>query len=332
MHAPVILTLAHRSVRGRHGSPEDPNRPVMTKADSPKKRKRVFSPSPSRRIPIPYTEPKTLDMTAESATVEEVFDRALGDAKAIKTYSDKHDALLKLENDKAWDREAYQNSDPEEKQAAKIIRAMREYERKVVFGNQASEAIPGKETRDMGGQFLTNKDRIDHGSLLFQAARKVPKGGLLHLHFNAELHPERLLVRARSMKNMYIRSIRPLLSQTDLDDTEMVFNVLDDDKVLKGVNIFSKDYIGDATNWKPPSPKQWDVWMPWEQFQEDFKKQFPGKYLDSRKENIPEGSTCCSAPSEPGSQVELSPAEKWLKSKMVLSEEEAYGFTQTVNG
>jgi adenosine deaminase CECR1 len=304
----------------------------MTKADSPKKRKRVFSSSPNRRIPIPFTETKNMSVESETAAAIVVFDQALGDEKAIKEYSDKHAKLLKLEDDQAWDREAWLDSDSEEKHAASIIRAMREYERKEVFGNQASEAIPGKETRDMGGQFLTNKDRIDHKSQLFQIARKVPKGGLLHLHFNAELHPERLLVRARSMKNMYIRSIRPLLTQEDLDETEMVFNVLKKENVTKGVDIFSKDYIGNATNWKPPLDTQWDVWMPWEQFQQDFKKHFPGKYLDTRKQNVPEGSTCCSPVAEPYSEVKLSPAEKWLKSKMVLSEEEAYGFTQTVNG
>ncbi|KAF1921426.1 hypothetical protein BDU57DRAFT_526265 [Ampelomyces quisqualis] len=320
------------SVRGRHGSPQDPNRPVMTKADSPKKRKRVFSPSPSTRIPIPYTEPKTLDMAAVSTAIGATFDQALGDVKAIKKYCEKHAGLLKLENDQAWDREASFNSDPEEQHAASIIRAMREYERKIIFGNQASEAVPGKDTRDMGGQFLTNKDRIDHGSLLFQAARKVPKGALLHVHFNAELHPERLLVRARTIENMYIRSIRPLLTQNDLDETEMVFNVLDKDQVVQGVDIFSKDYSGNATNWKPPSPQQWEVWMPWTQFQKDFEKHFPGQYIDSQEQKIPEGSTSCSAPPEPGSQVPLWPAEKWLKSKMVLSEEEAYAFTQTVNG
>jgi adenosine deaminase CECR1 len=310
----------------------------MTVADSPKKRKRVFSPSPNRRIPIPSTEPKMdsntvteVDFEKASLELRAQYDKALGDTDELNRYSAKHSELLQLENEDAWDREAQTNSHYEERVAAGIIRAMREYERKIVFGNQASEAIPSKETRDMGGQFLTNKDRIDHGSLLFQIARKVPKGGLLHLHFNAELHPERLLVYARSMKDLYIRSIRPLLTQHDLDETEMVFNVLDSDKLEKGVDIFSETYIGNATNWKKDQPGEWSVWMPWEQFQEDFKKHFPGKYLDSGKTNIPEGTTCCE-PSEPFSEVELSPAEKWLKSKMVLSEEEAYGFTQTVNG
>lgn len=303
----------------------------MTVADSPKKRKRVFSRSPERRGPVPTLEPKFVDMATDFSAMRAIFDKALEDTREINKYSEKHAKLLRSEHESAWDRAARLQYDPDEQQAANIIREMREYERRVVFGNQASEAIPAKTTRDMGGQFLTNKDRIDHESLLFQIARKVPKGGLLHVHFNAELHPERLLVRARSIRNIYIRSIRPLQSQKDLEETEMVFNVLDSDQVEKGVSIFDPTYPGNATNWKTPE-WMWKVWMPWSTFQEEFKKKFPGQFLHQRKENVPAGSTCCSEPSEPGSEVELTPAENWLKSKMVLSEEEAYGFTQTVNG
>lgn len=303
----------------------------MTVADSPKKRKRVFSPSPNRRGPIPTTEPKIMDMETEKSAMRALFDDSLQDTKELNKYNEKYAKLLRAEQETAWDRAARSQYDQEEQHAANIIREMREYERRVTFGNLASEAIPAKTTRDMGGQFLTNKDRIEHESLLFQISRKVPKGGLLHVHFNAELHPERLLERARTIDNIYIRSIRPLKSQEDLDETEMVLNVLDSDQVEKGVSIFDPTYPGNATNWKTPE-WMWKVWMPWETFQEEFKNKFPGQYLDQRKENIPEGSTCCSEPAEPGSEVELSPAEKWLKSKMVLSEEEAYGFTQTVNG
>jgi adenosine deaminase CECR1 len=266
------------------------------------------------------------------------FDAAL-EAEDSSVYNEAHAQLLQQESDTVWDREAKctENRSSEsvrkEKKAAVIIEAIREYERRFAFGNLASEDVPGKETRDMGGQFLTNKDRIDHGSLLFQISRKVPKGGLLHLHFNAELHPERLLVYARSMKDLYIRSIRPLRTQDDLDETEMVFNVLDSDKLEKGVDIFSETYIGNSKNWREGQPGEWSVWMPWGQFQEDFEKHFPGKYLDPRKTSIPEGRACCEpSSSEPGSDEVLSPAENWLKSKMVLSEDEAYGLTQTVNG
>jgi adenosine deaminase CECR1 len=328
------LTHRYRSVRDRHGSPDDPNRLVMTVADSPKKRKRAVSPLSTKRMPIRFEEPKPIDMLSESTAVRALFDAALGDVNEIKAYSANHAHLIEQEESDAWDREARPRAkskdDQTERRAAVIIRAIREYERKDVFGNLASEAIPGAETRDMGGQFLTNKDRIDFESLLYKISIRVPKGGLLHLHFNSELHPERLLEQARSIDNLYIRSIRPLLGPEDLDLTETVFNVLDPNMVEKGVGLFSPDYPGNATNWKTDEWK-WKVWMPWKSFRDEFMKHFPNRYVQPKI--VVKAPHSCSDPALPESEsVPLDPAENWLKSKMVLSQAEAYGFTQTVNG
>ena len=206
------LTVGNSFVRDRHGSPEDPNRPVMTVADSPKKRKRALSPLPDKRIPIHPSESKAVEMTTEQMSEKEkamkawkydstkAFENVTKDVKDmdyIGEYERDHEQLLKREDDDAWDREAREGTDSMEKEAARIIRTIREFERGNTFGNTASEAIPGPHTRDMGGQFLTNKERIDNNSVLYDISKMVPKGSLLHLHFNAELHPELLLVRAR---------------------------------------------------------------------------------------------------------------------------------------
>ncbi|KAI8931989.1 hypothetical protein NX059_010885 [Plenodomus lindquistii] len=271
-------------------------------------------------------------MTPRKSNAVETFEDALGDVGALDLYGQKHKELLKVEQKDAWDREAYP-SDPssteaqEESLAASIVRAVREYERKVTFGNLASEAIPGKETRDMGGQFLTNKDRIDDESELYQIAEKVPKGALLHLHFNAELHPELLLQEARHIKAMYIRSIRPLVEEEDLKETEIVFMILDEDRVERDVDIFSKTYPGDATNWRTEEMK-WKVWMPWKAFRARFKQTFPNLWDQNNEPPVSSSRTSCSDTAH----VKLDPAENWLKSKMVLSEQEAYDPTQTVNG
>jgi adenosine deaminase CECR1 len=157
----------------------------------------------------------------------------------------------------------------------------------------------------------------------------VPKGALLHLHFNAELHPERLLEQARDMRNMYIRSLLPLKTQEDLDLTEVVFNVLDPDRVQPNVDIFHKDYAdGEAADWRKLHVER-KVWMPWSEFQKKFDKQeFSKKYRQQGATIVQEVPHSCA---EPG-QMSLSPAENWLKSKMVLSSDEAYAPTQTVNG
>lgn len=312
----------------------------MTAADSSKNIKRSFSPLPSdtsprklkrapssvmsQRTAIQYEKPKLVDMASGSQDPRKIFGNCLEDKKELDACNAEHLELLRKEEADAWDREARTNASDTERLAASIIRAIREYERNVVFGSLATEAIPGKHTRDMGGQYLTNKSRIDNDSQLHKIAVSVPKGALLHIHFNSELHPERLLVRARSMKSLYIRSNRPLLTKEDLDLTEMVFNVLDSTQIEPNVNIFSENYAGQGENFKKPEwfPK---LWMPWQQFQLDFTTHFPDpKYVQKAGDPV---ATC----SEPG-QEPLYPAEVWLKSKMVLSEEEAYGFTQTVNG
>ena len=192
----------------------------------------------------------------------------------------------------------------------------------------------------MGGQFLTNKDRIESKSKLYEIAQLVPKGALLHLHFNAELNPEELLeqanIQAEELDNMYIRSIMPLNTGEPWGDkdgafakTEMVLSVLDPDKINSDVNIFSEKYPGTALNWKQPD-MQAKIWMKWSEFRKQFKAKFPRAPVQ-RKTPLTAKDPVRGCGAEPG-QPELDAAEYWLKSKMILSEDEAYGYTQTVNG
>lgn len=338
---PHQILTADSPVRGRHRSPEEVDEPNMTVADSPRKKRRASSILTNRRKPISKVmanEVKADDIESSIKDARAKFDLALEHPQELEAYNAKHNELLAKEDESAWDREARpkvnsrRRATENERKADAIIRAIREYERRVTFGNLPSEALPGPDTLDMGGQFLTNKDRIEQKSMLYRIAHAVPKGALLHLHFNSELYPERLLKEARNMDNMYIRSIRPLVEREDLDVTEVVFNVMDEDLVEKGVNVFSPSYPGNATNWKTPEWK-FRVWMKWSDFQQEFdtrfQKYFDGpssqELLDSTEE--PEERDCGSEV-----RVKLNRAENWLYTKMVLSPEEAYGPTQTVNG
>lgn len=340
------LTDDDSPVRGRHRSPEEVDGPIIMVANSPRKKRRASSQLPNRRKSTPKAAAfnvKAQDMESSIAKARATFDAALRDDQGLQDYNTLHENLLAIEAESAWDRDARPKStsssvaDQEERKADAIVRAMREYERRVTFGNLPSEAIPGPETLDMGGQFLTNKDRIEKKSKLYQIADRVPKGALLHLHFNAELYPERLLKEARNMPNMYIRSIMPLLTEEDLELTEVVFNVMDEDQVEKGVDIFSSTYPGTATNWKLPEWK-FRVWMKWSDFQRGFDKRFSNeKHLADEEgpghdeifeSSIGNRGQCCGKEE----RVRLNRTEKWLYSKMVLSPEEAYGPTQTVNG
>lgn len=313
----------------------------MKEADSPRKKRRALSPLTNNRKPaptIPVMEADTGDLESRKAKIRNIFDEALEDTDGNNEYSAKHEKLLDAEDSNSWERGARPDPGSEsyrkEERVAALLRAVRDYEREFVFGNLPSEAIPGKNTLDMGGQFLTNKERINTRSKLFEIANLVPKGALLHVHFNSELHPEQLLEKCRKMDTMYIRSIRPLLTEDDLKETEIVFNVMDPDQVKKGVNIFSADYPGNATNWKTPEMK-FNVWMRWIDFQTGFDENFSKNHQDNRNDPAfqqptePEDDArCCGA----SPNVQLNRTEVWLKSKMVLSPEEAYGPDQTVNG
>jgi adenosine deaminase CECR1 len=255
------------------------------------------------------------------------FSDALNSPREQEIYSKDREHLLTIEGADAWDRFARQGASVIEKKAAIIIWHLREYERDFIFGNIPGEALPESWTLDMGGQFLTNKKRIEKQSKLFKISQMVPKGALLHLHFNAELHPERLLQEARTMENMFIRSTQPILTDKDLIETEIVFNVMPDSTPSN--MIFEGEYLGNKDNWRPKQypEMQSKIWMLWSEFREQFERNFPGRYVQKAitLENGPINSA------EQG-KVHLKPAENWVKQKMVLSKDEAYDPSQTVNG
>ena len=265
------------------------------------------------------------------------------EAKSVEEALRKRGDLVQMERNSSWDLNAWdaeakhQRAGQDssgiimEQRANLIIRRIREYERAYVFGNVPSEEIPGPDTRDMGGQFLTNKRFMEDNSLLFQISKEVPKGCLLHLHFNAELDPKYLLALARTNDNMYIRSSGPICELKDLDKVEVVFSVIDPGKCESHVNIFTPGYVGRKHNHKPI-----EGWMKWKDFQEGFEEKFKKSTNNTRcavkcEPQEPRGSGI-DALYRDMDEIELNAAEAWVRSKMVLSPAEVYGHDQTVNG
>lgn len=244
-----------------------------------------------------------VDRSAMVPDLSESFARNLANlGSELQSYEQHKSSVLSEESKHSWDAAARSSASESELQAAAIILAIREHERDNLFGNKASEAIPGPETLDMGGQFLTNRQRIEGQSQLFKIAHGMPKGCHLHLHFNAELGPDRLIAKAKTMRNMFIRSTQPLLSPEDYQETEIVFEIKAADTPL--ADIFSADYKPD---WKAPGSRPW---MRWDTFQDQFAKR-----------RLAQGKH--------GRDVD---AEQWIQDKMILSEEEVYGIRQTTNG
>lgn len=350
----LVSPIASLTVRSRRASDQGTTRPKMFTANSRLKKRRlstrnlkatakVFKPVDSKEVDSKEVDSKEVDSkeidckesapdsdsTMADGTVEPLeakFARHLSNESETKAYADERQRLVDAETKEAWD--TPKQVSEQEIWASKLVTAIREYERNVIFGNKASEDIPGPETLDMGGQFLTNKQRIEQNSLLFGISHHVPKGALLHLHFNAELNPERLLEEARKMSNMYVWSIMPLTSLDALATTELAFRIMPE--TTKSCDIFCDDYQGKAKNFNDATLND-VVWMRWAHFRKRFEeiKEFSVRYSQPpMTPGLEPGPRTCSD----SVAVKLDPAEYWIKQKMVLSEREAYNPAQTVNG
>ncbi|KAF2721932.1 Metallo-dependent hydrolase [Polychaeton citri CBS 116435] len=233
-----------------------------------------------------------------------------------EAYRNEREQLLDAEDQERWDRPARSSATRNERTAEQIVRKLVENERidPTLFGNVPSEKVPSQDSRDLGGRFLANKPRILR-SKVFKIARKMPKGGHLHEHFNSELMPEVLLplIPRFVPDTMFIRTSRPLISapdavesECDFSMAEIVFNVMPQD--TKVGDCFQPSYNPDV---KDPNARPWMRWT-------DFQSKFPeGVYTeDSNTKEL----------------EHLNNAEKWARERMVITRERAYSPTQTHNG
>ena len=221
-------------------------------------------------------------------------------------YQESRRELVAAEEQQSWDAPARSRASPDELRAQEVLFKLREAERldPSLFGNLPGEAVPSKDSRDMGGRYLVNLDSIGRTGT-FSIAKAMPKGVHQHLHFNSAIPPEDLFPHARSPlveNTMFIRSTRPLVTLEDFQECEIVFLVLPKDTTQ--ADVFSPNY--DPSTKAPNSP-----WMLWKHFRESEK--FP---KDIRCENYPRG---------------LSLVECWAREKMVVTLPRAYGDRETHN-
>ncbi|KAI6911161.1 Metallo-dependent hydrolase [Hortaea werneckii] len=225
-------------------------------------------------------------------------------AENSAAYRTRRKNLLIAERDQAWGLKARKEASDVENDAASIVSKIREHERRdpKLYGNLPGEAVPDPEVRDMGGQFLSNKSRIEW-SRVFDMARHIPKGCHLHLHFNTELPSELLLPHARRLEEtMFVRTTRRLVAEDDFDKAEIVFNVMP--KTTVTADIFSTGYNPDL---KAEYATPWMRWV-------DFRSRFPSGLM---YEERPKG---------------FDEAECWALEKMALTAEQVYSDKQTING
>ena len=161
-------------------------------------------------------------------------------------------------------------------------------ERREGFGGQEHKRFPGD-------HFLSNVDLIDK-TALFDVAKRMPKGGHLHIHFNACLRPHVLLDIAKEMGRMCITSDLPLVPDDDYanyEKCEIQFSLRSPDDQEPEDDLFSRAYR---------SRRAMKL--------SEFLKRFPHEY----------------------GKGQGSEADEWLLGKLVFQDEEAHNRFQTASG
>ncbi|KAI1208116.1 Metallo-dependent hydrolase [Annulohypoxylon truncatum] len=118
------------------------------------------------------------------------------------------------------------HASPEEQAANDIVLQKRQTDNKQFYG------ADGQQKSHIATDHFTRNVHIIEQTQLLKAARHMPKGAHLHLHFNSTLLPRFLLDIAKEMPNMYISSpTHKLRSKSDFDHCEIVFTLQDYRKI-----------------------------------------------------------------------------------------------------
>ncbi|KAG6000418.1 hypothetical protein E4U21_005478 [Claviceps maximensis] len=239
------------------------------------------------RIAVEFQHADLATRGFESAHVEGVVN--LDSA----SYFSAREIIMEREGNLDFSSRCRARASPLENRVDTIIQRLRRQDQLRIYDPAPSRQGFGgqRHRRFAGDHFLSNLDLIHH-TALFDLASHMPKGGHLHIHYNACLSPVMLLDIAKRMDRMFITSNLPLLPGNDFanyDRCELQFSILSHDREDPG-NLFSPDYRSRQT-------------MPFD----EFLRTFPYHY------------------------DYMSP-DAWLLEKLLFREEEAHGVLQTAEG
>jgi adenosine deaminase CECR1 len=246
--------------------------------------------------------------SGSKATTSRGFDEEPSNPATLAQFTTQRALLLEREKVMGFDYQCEIDAEPYEVAANRVIQTVVEADQETIYGNEAGkrEGYAGQQhPRVFGDHFLSNVDLIEK-TKLFNIARKMPKGGHLHIHFNANLAPEFLIKIAAEMRQMFILSdipLRPVVKEgespgrhTDLDKCRIEFSILREG--TQGNSLF--EHFEPSTRDKPNRR-----WMKFDDFREEFGKLFKDV----------EGGV-----------------EQWLCRKLVFDEEETHNMMQTAAG
>ena len=212
---------------------------------------------------------------------------------SIKEYDELRKEVLSRERALDFDYSCQQWATPSERLADAIIRRLRAQDDANVYGKAPPRTGYGgqRHPRFAGDHFLPNRELIDRTEL-FKVAQRMPKGGHLHIHFNACLQPDVLLGIAKGMDRMFIMSNLPLVPDNgyeNFDRCEIQFQIMSPERECPG-DLFSAAY----TPWQA---------MKFQEFRDHF-----GLYYNK------------------------ATVDGWLKDKLMFHEEEVHNHLQTASG
>jgi adenosine deaminase CECR1 len=107
-----------------------------------------------------------------------------------------------------------------EKNADQVIKRLRDAEIRDVYD------APGKVSVMKGSTWTRAKSRGVEGGRLYEIMRRLPKGALLHCHFDATVDAGWLIAESRRETHLFVRAASPLTSHPSLYSTPIVFRLL----------------------------------------------------------------------------------------------------------
>jgi hypothetical protein len=258
------------------------------------------------------------------------------DPVPAEKYEEQRALVLLREKALAFDYACFKKATDLERKAADVVRIVKKMDLERVY--EMAEKREGhagqKHPRVFGDHFLSNVELIER-TWLFAIAKKMPKGGHLHIHFNANLRPGVLIGIASQMRRMFISSDIPLLPATttteekqarkssskeqveeptyfqDLDRCKIQFRINEEPDMKRG-DIFDANYGKE----EDAEGHQVREWMLFREFRERFSSQFP-EY---------------NGPWNPEDGETTKEVDRWLCSKLVFDEREAHNMLQSADG
>lgn len=167
----------------------------------------------------------------------------------LSAYENARAELNSREHALAFDYDCLTEATGLEQDANTILQRLREKDAKMFADAPKFQGYDGQvHARHAGDRFLHNVDLIDRSGL-FRAARRMPKGAHLHIHFNSCLKPKFLLDLAKDQDRMFVQSNRPLLQKGDLDLCEIQFSIIPVGSDEPSWNVFEPGY--EEGKWMP---------------------------------------------------------------------------------